>query len=189
MQPSLVVEFRTLLSKEEYTRLIDKYSNQPVDIQTNHYLDTERFSLKATDASLRVRERDTLTLTYKRKKGYNMQDLRDTISQETFDQIKESGILPECEIAGEVSSIIGNQKLVNFMSLSTERVYFTYGKGMIFIDKSTYLGEEDYELEYEARNYNEGKKEFVQLLNDLKIRYKKSEKKIKRAYDALKRIM
>ena len=76
MEPSLVAEFKTLLSEEEYKRLVQKYKGNPVDLQTNHYLDTERFSLKATEASLRVRERDILTLTYKRKKGYNIQDLR-----------------------------------------------------------------------------------------------------------------
>ena len=60
---------------------------------------------------------------------------------------------------------------------------------MIFIDKSSYLGVVDYELEYEAKNYYDGKKEFLQLLSDLKIKYKKSDKKIKRAYTALKDIL
>ena len=186
MEPSLVAEFKTLLSEEEYKRLVPKYKGNPVDLQTNHYLDTERFSLKATEASLRVRERDILTLTYKRKKGYNIQDLRLNITSSEFEAIKETGVLPESDIANEVASIIGDQKLFNFMSLSTERLFFKYGNGMIFIDKSSYLGVVDYELEYEAKNYYDGKKEFLQLLSDLKIKYKKSDKKIKRAYTALK---
>lgn len=189
MEPSLVVEFKTLLSEEEYTRLITKYKDNPIDLQTNHYFDTERFSLKASDASLRVRERENFVLTYKRKKGYNIQDLRINITKEDFDNIVSTGLLPEGDITNEISNVIGDQKIKNFMSLSTERLYFKYGNGMIFIDKSTYLGVTDYELEYEARNYYDGKKEFLQLLTDLKIKYKKSEKKIKRAYNALKEIL
>ena len=189
MLPSLEVEFKTLLTKEEYTRLMSRFKGNPIDVQTNHYLDTERFSLKATDTSLRIRERDTLELTFKRKKGYTMHDIREPLESNQLQEIRESGILPEGKIFEEVESIIGKQKLTNFMSLSTERMYFQYGNGIVFIDKSTYLDETDYELEYEARNYHDGKKEFIALLGDFKITYKKSEKKIKRAYNALKRLM
>ena len=66
-------------------------------------------------------------------------------------------------------------------------MFFPYKKGILFIDKSTYLGITDYELEYEAKNYHDGKKEFVQLIGELQIQYKKSEKKVKRAFNAYKR--
>ena len=75
------------------------------------------------------------------------------------------------------------------MSLSTKRLFFAYGNGIIFIDESKYLGLTDYELQYEAKNQHDGKKEFIQLLSDLNIKYKRTEKKIKRAYNALKTIM
>ena len=45
----------------------------------------------------------------------------------------------------------------------------------------------DYELEYEATSYEEGKKEFVALVKGFGIIYKKSQAKIQRAYDALRR--
>lgn len=189
MLPSLEVEFKTLLTKEEYNRLMERFQGNPIDVQTNHYLDTERFSLKATDTSLRVRERDTYELTFKRKKGYTMHDIREPLVKGQLEEIRETGLLPEGKVSDEVSTIIGDQKLINFMSLSTERMYFQYSNGIVFIDKSTYLNETDYELEYEARNYHDGRKEFIALLSDFKIKYKKSEKKVKRAYNALKRLM
>ncbi len=189
MLPSLEVEFKTMLTKEEYTRLMARFKGNPIDVQTNHYLDTERFSLKSTDTSLRVRERDTFELTFKRKKGYSIHDIREPLEKDQLEFIRETGVLPEGKVSDEVATIIGDQKLINFMSLSTERMYFQYSNGIVFIDKSTYLNETDYELEYEARNYHDGKKEFVNLLGDFKIKYKKSEKKVKRAYNALKRLM
>lgn len=188
MQSGTQVEFRTLLSKEEYTRLVAKFKNiSKFDVQTNHYFDTAMFSLKAFDTSLRVRERDNLLeLTLKRKKGYNIQDFRQQLTREEFEQTKETGVLPEGQVHNEIESLIGTQKIENFMSLSTKRICFRYGKGVIFIDENSYLDITDYELEYEAETLHEGKKEFIQLVKDFQIKYRKTDKKIKRAYDALK---
>lgn len=189
MQSATQAEFKTLLSKEEYNRLMEKFKGNRIDYQTNHYFDTTRFSLKASDTSLRVRERETLELTLKRKKGYSIQDFTFPINDDIFEEIKKTGYLPEGNIKNEVTSLIGTQKIVNFMSLSTKRLFFAYGNGIIFIDESKYLGLVDYELQYEAKNQHDGKKEFIQLLSDLNIKYKRTEKKIKRAYNALKTIM
>lgn len=188
MEKSTEVEFKTLLSNEEYDRLMDKFKGNRMDLQTNHYFDTSRFSLKALDASLRVRERDSLELTLKRKKGYVIQEFNLPISKETFDQIKSTGVLPESELKSEVNNLIGDQKLTNFLSLSTLRMFFPYKTGILFIDKSTYLGITDYELEYEAKSYHTGKKEFIELIGELNLQYKKSEKKVKRAYNAFKKL-
>lgn len=183
------VSFRTLLTKDEYEKLIKKFKNNKQDVQTNHYFDTARFSLKATDASLRVRERSSLELTLKKKKGYNIQQFTQPITREEFEEIKQSGILAESELATEVQAIIGSQKINNFMSLTTDRVYLQYSNGILFIDKSSYLGLTDYELEYEAKNYHNGKQEFVAIINEFGISYKKAEKKIKRAYTAFRKML
>lgn len=186
MQQTYPVEFKTLLTSEEYSRILAKYKDCQKDLQTNHYLDTERFTLKAIDSSLRVRNRDNYQLTFKRKKGYAMQEYVEEITKEEFEEIKKTGVLPQSELAQEVKNIIGDQKLENFMSFSTDRICVQYGNGIIYLDKNSYLGFTDYELLYEAKNQYDGKKEFIALLADLQIKYKKSEKKIKRAYLALK---
>ena len=186
MQRSLEVEFKTLLTKEEYERLANMFKGSHTDIQTNHYFDTNRFSLKALDSSLRVRERESLELTLKKKKGYAMQEYTLPITEEMFESIKTTGTVPDSELKNELSPLIGEQKLFNFLSLSTKRMYTQYKKGILFLDKSTFCGVTDYELEYEARNYLDGKKEFIELINDLQIQYKKSEKKVQRAFKAYK---
>ena len=122
------------------------------------------------------------------KKGYTLQELSIPITRDIFEQIKESGIIPDSDLKNELVPLIGNQKLVNFLSLSTIRMFFPYKSGVLFIDKSEYLGVVDYEIEYEAKSYAIGKKEFVQIINELGIQYKKSDKKIKRAYNAYKKL-
>ena len=111
------------------------------------------------------------------------------ISREEFETLKETGIIPEGEIASETATILGTQKINNFMSLSTHRVFLPYKNGVLFIDKSSYLGLVDFELQYEAKNYHCGKQEFIAIIGELGIQYKKSEKKIKRAYNALRRML
>ena len=73
------------------------------------------------------------------------------------------------------------------MSLSTFRIFFPHKHGVLAIDKCEYLGETDYELEFQASTRDLGKKDFVETVKELGIIYKKGETKIKRAYNALKR--
>jgi uncharacterized protein YjbK len=188
MQNNIEVQFKTLLTLEEYEKLIDKFKGNRTDLQTNHYFDTKRFSLKAYDTSLRVRDRDTLELTLKRKKGYSIQEITLPIDNEVLEEMRQTGEIPEGQIRDELTPLIGQQKVFNFLSLSTLRMYLPYRNGALFIDKSTYLDTIDYELEYLGKNYNEAKKEFIQMINELGIKYKKADKKIKRAFKAYRRL-
>ena len=147
-----------------------------------------RISLKAIDCSFRVRERNSFEITLKRKKGYQILETNLSITEEEFEELKQTGYVNDDDLQDELLGLIGTQKLNNFMSLSTLRHYLPYKNGVLFIDKSTYLGITDYELEYEAKSYHGGKKEFVEIINELEIQYKKAEKKIKRAYNAYKNI-
>jgi len=182
------IEFKSLLTKEEYLRLMEKFKGNRTNIQTNHYFDTPRFSLKAYEASLRVREREDFEMTLKKKKGYALMEVTIPITKEEFEEIKETGVIKNSEFMSELAPLIGNQKVENFLSLQTLRMYLPYGNGVLFIDKSKYLGFVDYELEYEAKSYHQGKQEFIELINDLQIQYKKSDKKIARAFNAYKKV-
>src|SRR5690554_1309040 len=197
MQKSTEVGFKSLITKVEYDRLINKFSGAKTDLQTNHYFDTTRFSLKASKTSLRVRERDTLELIFKYKKGYKTNVITVDISQDEFDEILETGKIKYSEIKSQLSYLISDQKLSRYLSLKTERLYLPYKNGILFIDKSDYKfyidnevhsGNCDYEIEYIVQSYYQGKKEFIDIINELEIEYKKSDKKIKRAYSILKRL-
>lgn len=69
MEQKYKFQFKTLLTLDEYIKLLKRFNGYTTDVQTNHYFDTARFSLKALDASLRIRERDTLEITFKKKKA------------------------------------------------------------------------------------------------------------------------
>ena len=79
MNKNVEVEFKSLISKEEYDRLLKKFKNTKSNIQTNHYFDTNRFSLKASEISFKIREKDDVSLTYKRKKGYSIDEINENL--------------------------------------------------------------------------------------------------------------
>ncbi len=186
MQKGTDVEFKSLLTEAEYNKLMLKFDGNKTDFQTNHYFDTVRFSLKALDASLRVRQRETFDLTMKKKKGYNIDQKTIPITEEQFNELRETGIVVFEDIAADLAPLVRDQKLMNFLSLSTSRMYIPYANGILNIDKSEYLGVIDYEIEYTCKSYHQGKNDFVQLINEFGIQYKKSDKKIKRAFNAYK---
>lgn len=197
MQKGTEVGFKSLITKEEYDRLMKQFSGARNDIQTNHYFDTTRFSLKGSKTSLRVRQRDTLELTLKHKKGYKTNITTIKISQDEFNEIIATGEIKHNEIKNKLTYLVNKQKLFRYLSLKTERLYLPYKNGILFIDKSDYTffidnethsGYHDYEVEYIVKSYYQGKKDFIDIINELKIEYTKSDKKIKRAYTILKRL-
>ena len=187
MSKELEVSFRTLLSKGEYTKLAEQYNDKPSNLQINYYFDTSRFTLKAAEVVLRVRKREQYEVTLRRKKGYNKVEITNNITEEEFNKFVTEGIIPSLEIQAEIGELIKGQKVLNYMSLSTFRIFFPHKHGVLAIDKCEYLGETDYELEFQASTRDLGKKDFVETVKEHGIIYKKGETKIKRAYNALKR--
>ena len=181
------IRFRTLLTKGEYLRLTKQFPDAPSNLQINYYFDTPRFTLKASEMVLRVRKRTAYELTLKRKKGYNKYEVNVELTEAEFQEFLTSKVIPSEEIKNEIGDLIKGQEIVNYMSLSTFRIFFPFKKGTIALDKCEYIGETDYELEYEAVTYEQGRREFVELVKEFGIAYKRGETKIKRAYNALKR--
>ncbi len=188
MSKELEVSFKTMLSKSEYTRLAKEFADKPANLQTNYYFDTPRFTLKASEIVLRVRKRERYELTLRRKKGYNKIELTNIISEEEFKHFVETGEIPSAEIKNEISDIIKDQTLCNYMSLETYRIFFPYKHGTLAIDKCSYVNKTDYELEFEGTSYEQTKREFVETVKDFNVTYKKGDTKIKRAYEALKKL-
>ena len=188
MAKELDVSFRTMLTLSEYNKLIDEFKGSNANYQTNYYFDTKRFSLKAAEIVLRVKERDKMELGLKRKKGYTLVNINEPITKEQFQDLLNNSVIPFKSIFNEIAEIVKDQKLINYLSLSTYRVFLPYKHGLLAIDKVEYLGQTDYELEFQASNRESGKREFVETVKELGIQYKKGETKLKRAYNALKRI-
>lgn len=179
--------FRTLLTEQEFNDIKSRFEGIS-DIQTNHYFDTEYFTLKAVSQSLRVRERgkNTYELVYRHKVKYELTDDKQTLSNDEFNSLVSNGTLPDGDIKNDLVKLTKSSPLVNFMNLSTERFQFKYKLYTLLLDKDSYCGKTDYTLEAHFDKIVVTVSDVLDLLKDLHVEYKKASKKIDRAWAALR---
>lgn len=59
MSETIEIEFKNLLTKVEYEKLLNAFNvkDEQIICQTNHYFDTPDFTLKDLGSALRIREK------------------------------------------------------------------------------------------------------------------------------------
>lgn len=183
---NIEIEFKNLLQKDEFERISESFglSVESFKIQVNHYFDTPTFSLRDKRSALRIREKGgqhILTLKQPHKEGLLETD--QLLSPKEAEAALKAGVLPAGTVADEIEKLGVNAiDLSYFGTLATTRAELPYQNGLLVLDHSTYLDIEDYELEYEAEDYSEGKQTFQTLLNQLGIPARKTPNKIQRFY-------
>ncbi len=186
MSQQIEIEYKNMLTKEEYTIVSTYFSFTYKDFtkQVNHYFDTPNFSLKDQDSALRIREKSgKWELTLKQPSdGPGLLETTQYLSQEEADMIIAGGQLPEGPVKAAIDQLVLEESIAYFGSLATERAEKPYKGGLIVLDHSEYLSTEDYELEYETDDPEEGRKIFLSLLKELNIPARKTENKVKRFY-------
>ncbi|MCJ7840354.1 CYTH domain-containing protein [Lederbergia sp. NSJ-179] len=188
MTKEIEMEFKNLLTKEEFYRLLKSFhiTEKDFSIQKNHYFDTSHFSLKKEAAALRIRElahRNELTL--KKKIEHGVLEINQKIEDKDMKLLIKDSILPEGEVKEAITQIgIPIRDLFHFGSLTTHRAEQEYRGGLLVFDHSFYMDKEDFELEYEVSKWETGKMIFMNLLHQLQIKPKSTDTKIGRLYRA-----
>ncbi|TKD71881.1 CYTH domain-containing protein [Pseudalkalibacillus hwajinpoensis] len=185
MSQEVEIEFKNMLTKDEYVALLSAYelSKEDIKTQTNDYFDTKDFLLREKGAALRVRSKNnTLFLTLKEPASEGLLETHQSITQDTFDFIKSKGQLPEGEVQEQLHNLGVHTELLHLGSLTTHRAERTIESGLLVLDRSEYLGREDFELEFEVTKYEEGKRAFQTLLKQHHIKERNAKNKILRFF-------
>jgi uncharacterized protein YjbK len=193
MSQELEIEFKNILEEEEYRQLLSAFSisEDKKVIQENFYFDTPKFSLKDVGAALRIREKNGIyTLTLKQPVKRGLLETHQVLSKEEAEQMLNGGNI----IEGEVISILKGLSIETsdvrfFGSLKTKRAEVEYKNGLLVLDKSYYLNQIDFEVEYEVTDEVSGKEVFKELLQQYKIPIRKTDNKILRFYNRKKQIL
>lgn len=185
MNEEIEIEFKCLVTKEEFDRLTAAFDPQPFVSQKNHYFDTPDFSLKNAGCALRIREKSgkaEMTLKQPAETGL----LESTVSL-TGEEVRLAlaGDVPGNKVIERAAKAAGRKDFAYFGTLETTRAEMSYEGGLLVFDHSRYVGTEDFEIEFEAQDVS-GEAVFRKLLADYEIEYKPSENKIRRFYNALK---
>ena len=184
MKYELEREIKNLLTKQEFLRLkkFFHFSDDDFQPQTNYYFETENQDLKKLQAALRIRQKNekfVLTLKQKRKDDVHEYHLN-LSSQEAKALLQKQNTKKIKEILHAIGAESLNPHYLG--SLTTLRAQCLFMEGMIFLDKSSYFQQTDYEIEYEVKNWAEGKQAFYHLMQEHEIHLKPTLSKIARFY-------
>ncbi|WP_243291363.1 CYTH domain-containing protein [Bacillus sp. FJAT-47783] len=187
MTQEIEIEFKNLLTKEEFLKLTHYFhlNDSSFVTQHNHYFDTKDFSLKKLGAALRIREKkDRFTLTLKQPAQVGLLETHQLLSEKEVEQAIQHSILPATgEVIHQLSKLhIKAEDLQFFGTLTTDRAEVLLEEGLIVLDHSRYLKKEDFEIEFEVQDEELGKKRFRSLLQSFHIPIRHTDNKIKRFY-------
>ena len=187
MSQSIEIEFKNMLNVNEYKRLVSYFqlTEDQFFRQINHYFDTEDFALKNNGCALRIREKKShFEMTLKQPHPDGLLETNEILTLEEAKRLLNGGLIMDGIIRSQISSLnVDSTKLVYFGTLTTDRVETSYKNGLLVLDCSSYLNTEDYEVEYEVANREQGQPIFLSLLSELNIPVRNTKNKIQRFYD------
>lgn len=182
MKTNIEIEFKTAIPEETYYKLLKEFNlENNIFKQTNYYFDTDNYDLMNQEIVLRIR--------LKPNEHYKV-----TLKSQGDYQAFESHVILKAE---QALSMIENGFYTNVFfkdtdyfvtfkaSLENHRVSTPYENGTLFLDRCDYHGITDYEVEYEAIDYETGKRVFEDFLSKHGVENIPTKRKSQRA---LKRV-
>ncbi|WP_239256928.1 CYTH domain-containing protein [Listeria ilorinensis] len=189
MVQELEIEFRNLITKEEYQTLTKAFKVKEADFfeQTNYYLDTDAFILKEKQSALRIRKKkDYYELTLKTPVNKGLLETTQILGEDQATSILNGAYIPVGQVRDELLKHgVHHEELVVFGSLRTIRAEKDYKKGLLVFDQNFYGDIVDYDLEYEVTDDVRGQKIFSDLLADYGITESPAPNKIERFYNKI----
>lgn len=187
MTQEIEIEFKNLLTKEEYNILLNKLPfPEQGKKQINYYFETESLDLRSRRCALRIREKDgTYFLTLKEPFKTGLLETHDILTKnEAFHWISGK-MISKPNTSNRLKLLNINLFDLQYIgSLTTIRREYNHNGFIIVLDKSMYNGHTDYELEIEAPSYIEGEKYFLALLHKYQIKQKTTPNKIERFFNS-----
>ncbi|PRY83985.1 CYTH domain-containing protein [Alkalibacterium olivapovliticus] len=192
MTQEIEIEFKNLLTKEEYDLILNDYFTDLLDFYTqkNVYYDTASYELKGAKCALRIRLKDNMAeFTLKSPHEGHHKELNIPLSQkEAEDLISSQSISIPIQISAFLKADyqLDIDHVLKIAELTTKRIEKDYKECLIVLDKSWYSNTVDYELEVEAPSIALGKEVFSSILNQYDIPERETLNKIARARNAIK---
>lgn len=190
MKHELEIEFKNLLTKEEYLQLKDyHFSKSDSEFsQKNVYFDTAAFDLKQSKCALRIRLKDAQgELTLKTPfEGHHHETTIDLAPHKAEEMIAHGRFTLPSELYEFLADKIGlvDQNVNKLAELTTVRYEKDYKDCLLVLDKSSYSNTTDYEIELESNSIETGKEVFDSILKAFAIPKRKTPNKIARAFAA-----
>ncbi|MBO1626008.1 MULTISPECIES: CYTH domain-containing protein [Bacillus] len=184
MTQEIEIEFKNMVTEEEFQVLCNAFSIQSLAEQVNHYFETPQFSLKAAGSALRIRYKGgAYTLTLKQPAEVGLLETHQSVTKQEAMQMMETNQLITGPVLDQLHKLqIPVSTLAYMGSLTTKRAETTFEGGTLVFDHSFYYNHDDYELEYEVQDEAAGKAAFLNLLNKYHIPVRHTKNKVQRFF-------
>jgi uncharacterized protein YjbK len=191
MSQEIEIEVKSLVTEQAFHHLIQKvnYSVEHAVTQKNHYFETADFILKNKKSALRIREKEgTYTLTLKEpNKKPEQEGLLEThqmLSLNEAEHAINTGELPSGEVCEQLKQLGVNVDSLTYLgTLTTSRIEGEYENGILCFDKSTYLDQVDYEVEFEGSTLSHAHSVIENLLSSANLSQAPTPNKVERFFD------
>ena len=197
MSLNIECEDRVMIYESNYydilTPLLRRSNEHPFILQTNIYIDTADHYIKNHIGVLRIRVIQPLNieLTLKIKDKDGDKEYNEPVLFQNYQLFKEKNILPEGEIKQLLTQILKTSDLTSVLSpittLDTRRYEEKIDDYLLVLDKNSYNGIEDYNLEVEAPSVERAKEVMQKYCKEYGIEYKPCKSKSRRALDSIKK--
>lgn len=187
MNESIEIEYKTMLTQQEYLQLMTHYqlSSSHLVTQTNLYFDTSDYQLKEKNMGLRIRYFDSdAEATLKIPRQVGLLEVTDRIKLSEVKKALETNQFPES--AQQITSVLNKEGIskdnLNLIGrLVTKRAELNISEGKLALDENWYRDQHDFELELEVQGSGRNKTDFFALLKQFNIPYRPAKNKIVRA--------
>ncbi len=149
------IEFKYELTEKQYQSITDKFVWNEEVIINNYYYDNPEYILFENDITLRARQIDNIILLESKVKAENLgTDPRRRVSKEDSERLD---IIPQQLDQDTVYRMTGimAKNVICLGELITIRKIKRMHKIVLSLDKCTYFGKTDYELEIEVEDEKE----------------------------------
>lgn len=194
MNQEIEIEYKNLLSREEYEKMLNYYSQRENITswkQSNHYFDTPDLQLKKADSALRIRtiEDKKAEITLKTPHEGHLLENNIDLDYDRVAKIMNTGQIDLPDSIKEISKKMNiDVHLLKYQaSMKTLRNEWQYLDRTIALDQSDYIHTRDYELEVEAPTDETAQETFNQILEHFAIEKRETPNKIARAFAYLQK--
>ena len=189
MSNAIEIEAKALVNQEEYRALCKAFPNSERYRQTNYYIDSEDRVLMKEGIALRIREKDGVyELTLKTPLSQGLLEKTNTISMNQFAMLRDFGEFPQADLKRFLEMLdinVDSLKILCFRT--TERIDIPYKGGLLSLDRNSYNGVVDYEIEFEYSNMGDAEEILTALLKENNVKSPLSvTSKFRRAMSTLK---
>lgn len=191
MSTNIEIEAKILVNEKEFNQLktLLQIDEKLKVTQTNYYVDDQKGSLRSYGFALRIRElAQTYTLTLKSPMAEGTLEKNQQISKEAYLALQNQSIFPVGLIKDFLEMFgfdTATLKIITF--LTTDRYETKFEGRHVCLDKNTYHGLVDYEIESEESSLKNAAETLKLLCEKANIEYKANQiSKYARAIKTLK---